>query len=42
MIPEGGNEAETPAEEIVVILSLLANVLLEVRHKWKQTNKQPI
>ena len=42
MVPEGGSEAKTPANNLVVILFLLANLLLERRHKWKQTITQPI
>ena len=42
MVPKGGSEADTPAENLVVILFLLANLLLERRHKWKQTITQPI
>lgn len=42
MVPEGGREAETPADNLVLILFLLANLLLERRHKWKQNITQPI
>ena len=42
MVPEGGSEVEAPADNLVVILFLLANLLAERRHKWKQTNIQPI
>jgi len=42
MVLEGGSEAETPADNLVVILFLLANLLLERSHKWKQTITQPI
>ena len=42
MVPEGGSEAETPANNLVVVLFILANLLLETRHKWKQTIIQPI
>ena len=41
MVPEGGSEAET-ADNLMVILFLLANLLLERRHKWKQTITQPL
>jgi len=42
MVSEGGGEAETPVENIMVILFLLAYLLLERGHKWKQTITQPI
>ncbi len=42
MVPEGGSEAETLVDNLVVILFLLASLLLERRHKWKQTITQPI
>jgi len=42
MVPEEGSEAETPANKLVVILFLLANLLLERRQKWKQNITQPI
>ena len=42
MVPEGGSEAEAPIDNLMVILFLLANLLIERRHKWKQTNIQPI
>ena len=35
MVTEGGSEAETPFENLVVIIFLLANLLLERRNKWK-------
>lgn len=42
MVPERGSEVETPTKKLMVILFILANLLLERRHKWKQTIKQPI
>jgi len=42
MVLEGGSEAETPTDNLMVILFFLANLLLERRHKWKQTITQPI
>ena len=42
MVPEGDSEAETPVDNLVVIIFLLANLLFERRHKWKQTITQPI
>ena len=42
MVPEGGIEAETPSNNLLVILFLLANLLFAIRHKWKQTITQPI
>ena len=42
MVPEGGSEAEALVENLVVIPFLLANLLLEIRHKWMQTITQPI
>jgi len=38
MVPEGGSEAETPVEKLMVILFLLSNMLIERRHIWKKTN----
>jgi len=40
MIPKGGNEAKTPTDNLVILLLSLLTYYL--RHKWKQTNKQPI
>ena len=42
IVPEGGSEAETPTDNLVVILFLLDNLLLEIRNKWKQTITQTI
>jgi len=42
MVLEGGIEVKAPANNLVVVLFLLANLLTERRHKWKQTNIQPI
>ena len=42
MVQKGGSEAETPTNNLMVILFLLANLLLERSHKWKQTITQPI
>jgi len=42
MVTKGGSEAEAPPDNLVVILFLLTNFLTERRHKWKQTNTQPI
>ena len=42
MVREGGSEAKAPADNLMVILFLLANPLAERRHKWKKTNIQPI
>ena len=42
MVPEGGSEAETPAYNLIMIFLLLANLILEISHQWKQTITQPI
>ena len=42
MVPKGGSEVKTPAENLVLILFLLTNLLLERRHKWKKIITQPI
>jgi len=42
MVPEGGSEVETPADSLMMIFFLLANLLIERRHKWKKNNIQPI
>ena len=42
MVLEGGSEAETTTNNLMVILFLLANLLFEIRHKWKWSNIQPI
>ena len=42
MVPEGGSEVKTPIENLMVIFFLLSNLLIEIRHKWKQNNIQPI
>jgi len=42
MVPKGGSEAKAPDKNLVVIPFLLANLLAERRHKWKQINIPPI
>ena len=42
MVPKGGSEVESPTDNLVVILFLVANLLLEVSHKWKKIITQPI
>ena len=40
VVPEGGSEVEAPADNLVVILFLPANLLTKTRHKWKKNNVQ--